>query len=263
MINYLERFSLKNKVAYVTGGLGLIGSEIIKALSTAGAKTIILDIDDNKGHRIEKEIQAHGYKAHYEHFDATDLEGFKPKLKELLEKYDSIDVWVNSAYPRTEDWGNRVEELSLDSWRKNVDMHLNSYAWLSKGVALIMKDQRAGSIINIGSTYGVVGNDFTIYEGTEKTSPMAYSAIKGGIINLTRYLASYFGKYNIRVNNVCPGGIFDNQNPVFVKNYEHKTPLKRMGKAEEIAPTVLFLASDAASYITGATIMVDGGWTAI
>ena len=126
-----------------------------------------------------------------------------------------------------------------------------------------MKEQQSGSIINLGSIYGVLGSDFTIYDGTKMTMPMAYSAIKGGIVNLTRYLASYFGKHNVRVNNICPGGIFDSQEPIFVRNYEHRVPLKRMGRPEEIASAVLFLASDAASYITGATIMVDGGWTAI
>lgn len=262
MINYLEKFSLKDKTAYVTGGLGLIGLEISKAFATAGANAIILDIDD-KGHQIAKDIQNCGCKAHYEHFDVTNLEGIQPKLKEFSEKYNSIDVWVNCAYPRTKDWGDSIENSSLSSWRKNVDMHLNSYAWFSRETALVMKEQQSGSIINLASIYGVVGNDFTLYDGTNMTSPMAYSAIKGGIINLTRYLASYFGKYNIRVNNVCPGGIFDNQNPIFVKNYEYKTPLKRMGNPEEIASVVLFLASDAASYITGETIMVDGGWTAI
>ena len=120
-----------------------------------------------------------------------------------------------------------------------------------------------GSIINLGSIYGIQGNDFTIYEKTDITSPAAYSAIKGGIINFTRYLASYFGRDGIRVNSVCPGGIFDSQNKIFVKNYEHKVPLKRMGKPEDVASTVLFLASDASSYITGATIMVDGGWTIV
>ncbi len=128
---------------------------------------------------------------------------------------------------------------------------------------MVMKEQCRGSIINMGSTYGVVGNDFTVYEGTDITGPMAYAAVKGGIVNLTRYLASYFGKYNVRVNTMCPGGIFDHQNSVFVRNYENSTPLKRMGRPDEIASAVLFLASEAASYITGATVMVDGGWTAI
>ena len=174
-----------------------------------------------------------------------------------------MDVWVNCAYPRTDDWGNVVEKLSLDSWKKNVDMHLNGTAWLNRSVALIMKEQRSGSIINMSSIYGVVGNDFTVYDGTDMTSPMAYSAIKGGINSLTRYLASYFGPFNVRVNSVCPGGVFNHQAPAFVKSYSNKTPLKRMGKPDEIAAVVLFLASDAASYITGSNIMVDGGWTAI
>lgn len=263
MTDYLAKFSLSRKVAFVTGGLGLIGLEISKAFAAAGAKTVILDIDDDKGRQVEKEIQSQGYRAAYEHFDVTDLERSKTKLKEFLEKYNRIDVWANCAYPRTEDWGCEVEKISLDSWRKNVDLHLNSYAWLSRDVALIMKEQQSGSIINLGSIYGVLGSDFTIYDGTEMTMPMAYSAIKGGIVNLTRYLASYFGKHNVRVNNICPGGIFDSQEPIFVRNYEHRVPLKRMGRPEEIASAVLFLASDAASYVTGATIMVDGGWTAI
>jgi len=109
----------------------------------------------------------------------------------------------------------------------------------------------------------VVGPDFSVYKNTSMTSSIIYSAVKGGIVNLGRYLASYFGKYNIRVNTVCPGGVLDGQNEIFLKNYSNKTPLGRMASAEEVASTVLFLASDASSYITGATIMVDGGWTAI
>ena len=126
-----------------------------------------------------------------------------------------------------------------------------------------MKSQNSGSIINMGSIYGVVGNDFTIYEGTKLTSAAAYSAIKGGIINFTRYLASYFGKYNIRANCVSPGGIFDNQNEVFVKNYEHKVPMKRMGSPDDIAPSIAFLLSDDSKYITGQNLIIDGGWTII
>jgi len=262
-INYLEKFSLKNKTAYVTGAAGLLGSEICRALATAGAETIMLDVDEKKGKLLEEGLTAEGCKACYEHFDITNLQNIEFGCRDLLNKYHRMDVWVNSAYPRTNDWGNTVENLSLESWQKNVDMHLNSTAWLNRAAAMIMKSQGNGSIINMGSTYGVVGNDFTIYEDTDMTGPMAYSAIKGGIVNLTRYMASYFGPHNVRVNNVCPGGIFDHQNPIFVKKYSHKTPLKRMGKPDEIASVVLFLASDAASYITGATIMVDGGWTAI
>ena len=262
-INYLEKFFLKNKTAYVTGAAGLLGSEISCALAMAGSETIMLDVNESKGKLLEKKLQAKGCEVCYEHFDVTDLQNIDSGCSDFLNKYHSMDVWVNCAYPRTNDWGSSIENLSLGSWQKNVDMHLNSTAWLNRAVAMIMKSQGSGSIINMGSTYGVVGNDFTIYEDTDMTSPMAYSAIKGGIVNLTRYMASYFGQYNVRVNNVCPGGIFDHQNPKFVKNYSLRTPLRRMGKPDEIASAVLFLASDAASYVTGATIMVDGGWTAI
>jgi NAD(P)-dependent dehydrogenase (short-subunit alcohol dehydrogenase family) len=119
------------------------------------------------------------------------------------------------------------------------------------------------SIINVSSIYGVVAPDFEIYSGTDMTSAAPYSAIKAGIINFSRYAASYYGKYGIRVNSICPGGVFDNQNKIFIENYSKRTPLGRLAKTAEIAAPILFLASDAASYITGATVMVDGGWTCI
>jgi len=263
-INYPDKFSLKKKTAYVTGGAGLLGSEISTALATAGAQTIILDIEDNKGKTLVQKLKAKGFKAHYVHFDVTDISRLEKNCKELLQKYKAMDVWVNCAYPQTKDWWNKkVEELSLESWTKNVDMNLHSAAWLNKIVATIMKAKGGGSLINIGSIYSVVGNDFTIYEGTNMMGSMPYSVIKGGIANLTRFMAAYFGPHGVRVNNICPGGILNNYDPRFVKNYSRKTPLKRMGKPEEVAAAVLFVASEAASYITGTNIMVDGGWTAI
>ena len=264
MKNYLDKFSLKDKVAFIAGGAGLIGSEVTKALASAGAITVILDVDREKGRLLANEIKSSGHKANYEFFNVTNIDKATKSLKSLLDKYKSIDIWVNLAYPKTKDWGEPVEKINLESWRKNVDMHLNSYAWLSREAAIVMKKKKIkGAIINFGSIYGLQGNDFTIYENTKMTSPMAYSAIKGGIINLSRYLASYFGKDGIRINNICPGGIFNNQGKTFVENYEKKVPLKRMGKAEEVASVVLFLASEAASYINGATIVVDGGWTIV
>lgn len=262
-MNYLDKFRLNGKLIFITGGLGLIGMEVTKALSEAGGKVIILDINEDKSNEIITNLKKVSKDIEFEKFDVTKLDNIDSVIDTLRSKYGRIDVWVNAAYPRTSDWGNKVEDLSLESLQKNVDMHLNSYSWISRKVCLIMKEQEKGSLINFGSIYGVVGNNFSVYEGTNLTSPMAYSAIKGGIINLDRYLASYFGEFNIRVNTICPGGIINGQNKTFVKNYSKNTPLKRMGKAEEIASVVLFLASDAASYISGATIMVDGGWTAI
>lgn len=262
-MNYLDKFKLRGKVAFVTGGVGLIGTEVTRALADVGAKVVILDINKDKAGRFKKQLQKKGKNVDFEPFDITNLNKIDQVIDYLKLKYGKIDIWVNTAYPQTSDWGNKLEDLSLESFQKNVDKHLNSYSWISRKVCLIMKEQRKGSLINFGSIYGVVGSNFSIYDGTDLTSPMAYSAIKGGIVNLTRYLASYFGKFNVRVNTVCPGGILDRQNQIFVKNYSKNTPLNRMGKPDEVATAVLFLASDASSYISGITLMVDGGWTAI
>ena len=159
--------------------------------------------------------------------------------------------------------GDTLEDVKPESLRKNIDWQLNSHIILSQIVMEIMKKHGSGSVVNIASTYGVVGNDFTVYEGTQMKSPAAYSAIKGWIINFTRYLASYYGKHNVRVNCVSPGGIFDHQPEPFISAYEKKVPMKRMGKPDDIAPAVSFLLSDEAKYITGHNLIVDGGWTAI
>ncbi len=263
-MSYPDKFMLKNKIAFVAGGLGLIGSEIARAFSDAGAKTIILDIDRVKGESREKEFARRGKKVYFQFFDVTDLKNLDKNIDDLAKRYGRIDVWVNAAYPKTKDWGNRVEDLTIDSWKKNVDMHLNAYSWISRKVCLVMKaGKKGGSLINFGSIYGVLGNDFSVYENTKITSPMAYAAIKGGIINLTRYLASYFGNDRIRVNNICPGGVLSSQSKDFIKNYSRKALLGRLARPDEIAAATLFLASEASSYITGATLMVDGGWSAV
>ena len=125
-----------------------------------------------------------------------------------------------------------------------------------------MKQQGGGTIINLASIYGGVAPDFSMYEGTEMTMPAAYSAIKGGIIALTKYIATYYARYQVRANVISPGGIFDNQQQAFVEKYSEKTPLGRMGTPFDVAGAVVFLASDASSYITGQNLIIDGGWTA-
>ena len=243
---------LKDKVIIVTGGSGLIGKPILKHLKDNGAIVINADIN------AETNIETNDYAC-----DVTSEESILELVDSVVKKYGRIDGLVNNAYPRTKDWGNKFEDVSLDSWRKNVDMQMNSVFLICQAVLKEMEKQKGGSIVNISSIYGVVGNDFTIYEGYGGTSPAAYSAIKGGIINFTRYLASYYGKHNVRVNCVSPGGIKDNQHPSFIEKYENKSPLKRLGQPHEIAPAITFLLSDEASFITGHNLMVDGGWTAI
>lgn len=262
MIDYMTKFCLKGKNAVVTGGCGLIGKEVVVALAQSGAHVLIADIDKKKGIALVKALNKMDLDVEYRYFDISRIKDLKRGVNFVAKCLGGIDIWVNAAYPRTKDWGAKLEDVEYGSFRKNVDMQLISYALTSKYAAENMK-KNGGSIINFSSIYGIVASDFTIYKGTDLTTPFPYALIKAGVVNMGRYLASYFGNKKIRVNTVCPGGVFNKQDPKFVKNYSRKVPLKRMAKVEEIAPTVIFLASDASSYITGATIMVDGGWTAI
>lgn len=244
--------SLENKIIVVTGGSGLIGTSIIQNLSAKGAIAINADINviDNLAEGVIK-------------CDVSDKKSIERILQNVIACYGRIDGWVNNAYPRTSDWGNTFENIDFASWNRNFELQLASIFLCSQLILKTMKEQRFGSIVNMASIYGVVGPDFSVYEGSAMTMPAAYSAIKGGVINFTRYLASYYGPYGIRVNCVSPGGIFNDQVKQFVSNYERKVPLRRMGLATDISPAVTFLLSEEASYITGHNLIVDGGWTAI
>ena len=246
------KFGLKDNIIVVTGGSGLIGCKIIDELKLHGAHVINADISIETN--LDKGLV---------YCDVTDNDSVVLAINQILQKFNKIDGWVNNAYPRTDDWGDKFENIKISSWSKNIEFQLNSVFICSKAILEIMKEQGFGSIVNISSIYGVVGPDFNIYNGTEMTMPAAYSAIKGGIINFTRYLASYFGQYGIRVNCVSPGGIFNNQSKIFVGQYEKKVPMKRMGKPEDISPSVAFLLSNSSAYITGQNLIIDGGWTAI
>jgi NAD(P)-dependent dehydrogenase (short-subunit alcohol dehydrogenase family) len=243
---------LKDKIIVVTGGNGLLGKDIIAKILNEGAVCINVDINHETNDDLTK-LKC----------DVTSPESVKNAVDILIAKYGRIDGLVNNAYPRTADWGNKFEDINYDSWQKNVDWQLNTYFYFSQTVSEYMVTKKTGSIINMASIYGVVGPDFTVYDGTTMTMPAAYSAIKGGIINFTRYLASYLGPHNVRVNAVSPGGIFDNQNTTFVNNYEKKVPMRRLGLPDDISPSVVFLLSDEAKYITGQNLIIDGGWTSI
>lgn len=240
------------KIILVTGGSGLLGKEIIK------------NINNNNGIAINLDTQCEdNFNKNSLYFDVTDNSSIERGINKIMSFYGKIDGLVNNAYPRTEDWGDEFKNTSEYSFNKNLEIQLGSIYSVSKPILKIMKDQNSGSIVNIASIYGIVGNDFTIYEDTGINSPVAYSAIKGGLISLNRYFASFFGQYGIRSNCVSPGGIYNNQNKTFVKNYKNKVPMKRMGQPNDIAPLVSFLLSDDSKYITGQNIAVDGGWTII
>lgn len=246
--------NLKNKVIILTGAGGLIGRASMKHLKQNDAIVVAVDI----GNECE-------YADLFIKIDITNKSEIDNLLNTVLEKYGRIDGLVNLAYPRTKDWGVKFEEIVLDSWRLNVDMQLNMVFYICQQVFKTMKVQKSGSIVNVASIYGVVGNDFSLYSDYDGTSPAAYSAIKGGLINFSRYIASYFGHYNIRVNCMSPGGVLDekNQDISFIKRYSEKSLLGRLGSPEEMAPAISFLLSDESTFITGHNLMVDGGWTAI
>ncbi len=243
---------LKDKVIIVTGGSGLLGKAMVGHISASGGIAINLDLTIETD--LDKNLIA---------CDITKQENIIEAVEKIFEYHGRIDGLVNNAYPRTKDWGAPFEDLKAGSLQKNVEWQLNSSILFCQEVIRRMKSQKQGSIVNIASIYGVVGNDFSVYEGTDMEPPAPYAAIKGGLINFTRFLASKYGSLGIRINCVSPGGIFDNQPKLFVKAYEKKVPMKRMGLPEDIAPAVSFLLSDDAKYITGQNLIVDGGWTAI
>tara|TARA_B110000046_G_scaffold27782_1_gene28284 strand:+ start:207 stop:950 length:744 start_codon:yes stop_codon:yes gene_type:complete len=243
---------LQNKIVIVTGGNGLLGSVILEQIKQEGAFCINFEIN----HKTNDDLSN-------VECDITNKDSINHALSLVIKKYKRIDGLLNNAYPRTNDWENKFEDIELESWKQNIEWQLNSYFYMSQQVAKQMAKQKKGSIINMASIYGVIAPDFSVYNETNMTMPAAYVAIKGGLINLTRYMASYFGPKQIRVNAVSPGGIFDNQNSIFVQNYEKKVPMRRMGSPDDIAPAVVFLLSNDSKYITGQNIIIDGGWTCI
>ncbi|MDO8269082.1 MAG: SDR family oxidoreductase [Candidatus Levybacteria bacterium] len=243
---------LKDKVILVTGGKGLLGRAIVNDLRAKGAIAIKSDLF-HSGKLDEFDL----------HCDITSMDSIKEAIAWLVNRFGRVDGWVNNAYPRTKDWGADFLDMQEDSLKKNVDWQLNSYILCCQQIIKQMIKQKSGAIVNMASIYGVVGNDFTIYKDTGLTPPAAYPAIKSGLIGFSRFLASKYGELGIRTNVVSPGGIFDHQHAEFVKRYEEKVPMKRMGTPEDIAPAVSFLLSEEAKYITGQNLVVDGGWTAI
>lgn len=259
--SYHQMLSMAKKNIVITGGCGLIGKEICRAVCEFDGNVIIADIDSDKGKRFSEELSASGKKAVFRRLDINSENSCNEFIGSICNEFGTIHGLVNNAYPRNKSYGKIYEDVDFQSWRENIDMHLNGYFNITHKISKVMQKQNLGNIVNMCSIYGVVGPDFSIYEGTKMTNPVEYAAIKGGLINLTRYLASYLGKNNIRVNAISPGGIIDNQDEKFVEKYVSKTPLGRMGKPEDIAGGVVYLMSDLSSFITGHNLIIDGGWT--
>lgn len=261
-----DLFNLDGKVAVVTGGLGLLGSSFSKAIRNYGAKVAVLDIREDDGKFNDPFIKT--YKT-----DILDRESLKNSLEKVCDDFGTPEILVNCAaidFPPSytaSSTGGLLETSELEkSWDKTMEVNVKGMLLCSQVVSGFMAKNKKGSIINIASIYGIVSPDQKIYLKKDAKQrfikPISYCVSKSAILNMTRYLSTYFAESNIRVNTVTFGGVFNNQDPEFVKNYSSKVPLGRMANKEEYEGVIIFLASDASSYVTGSNLVVDGGYTA-
>ena len=257
----LDKFSLKGRVALVSGGSGpQFGSSISEALAEAGATLITASRSLERNKAFAENLKSQGYDAHAMQMDITDLESIESLAAGINERFGRLDVLVNSALAIK---GGGFEEQTPESWAFGAQGNMVGLFAMCKAFVPKMVEQGGGSIINISSIYGVVANDPTLYEGTDMRQPPDYTFVKAGMINFTRYLANYFGKHGVRANCICPGGYDCGDPEPFVKNYTKRVPIGRLLDNEDIKGAVVFLASDASVYVTGHALMVDGGWTTL
>jgi NAD(P)-dependent dehydrogenase (short-subunit alcohol dehydrogenase family) len=266
----LELFSLKNKVAIVTGALGLIGKNHCYALAEAGANIVVCDLDENKCKKFAISLPSKSIGVCVDITKKSSVENLKSKA---LKEFGKIDILVNNGAindmfenPKTASEFSMFENYPIDMWQKSIDVNLTGTFLCSQIIGSELAKAGKGSIINIASTYGMVGPDQSIYKKPDGTQSFykspAYPATKGAIINFTRFLAAYWGNKGVRVNTLSPGGVENNQDEYFINNYSAKTMLGSMAAPDDYKGAIVFLASDASSYMTGTNLVVDGGWTA-
>jgi NAD(P)-dependent dehydrogenase (short-subunit alcohol dehydrogenase family) len=271
-----DLFNLDSKVAVVIGGNGYLGKEFCKTLLEYGAIVYCCDASIQESEETNEMKRKFPDKFKMIKTDATNKDSLESLREQILGREKTVDILVNTATMKGNDFYLPFEEVSLEGWNIGILGNLTIPFLTIQTFIPLMKKQRKGSIINISSHYGLVGNDQRIYVGSNlhelyvKDSPDiervyshgVYNASKGGIINFTRYLAAYYGDYNIRVNCISPGGIhYENENETFVQKYSEKVPLGRKARKDEINGALIFLTSDASSYVTGHNLVVDGGFT--
>lgn len=260
-MSILDRFRLDGRIALVTAGSGpLFGSSISQALAEAGATLITASRSIERNKAFAEELCSQGYSAHALQFDLEDLDSIDRLHDQVIERFGRLDILVNSALTRDGHLG-ALQDQTPEVWQHCGTGDLAGLFRICQLFVADMAEQGEGSIINISSIYGVVANDPTIYEGTDMVQPPTYNFVKAGMINYTRYLASYYGRQGVRANCISPGGYFNEQPQSFVERYSSRVPLGRMMDNEDIQGAVVFLASEASRYVTGENLMVDGGWT--
>lgn len=265
MTNVMEMFNLKGKTAVVTGGSGLYGRQIVEALAEAGATvyTVSRNLESNESYA--KTMRQRGYQVFAGQLDQGDEESIKKCLADITNDGKKVDILINNSVLRTMKTGthDRFHD-SAENFAKSMHVNATGLFMISRAFGDHMAENGGGSIVNIGSYMGSVGPNDILYRDTPMDGfTPDYFFHKGGMVNFTRFLASYYGPKGVRCNVLNPGGFFDgSQHELFIERYNDCTFLKRMANESDLKGAIVFLASAASSYITGAVIPVDGGYTA-
>jgi 2-deoxy-D-gluconate 3-dehydrogenase len=272
MESIIERFRLVGQTAVVTGGAGLLGAEFCKTLAAAGARVGVLDQDLQGAERVAADIRSFKGEAVAAGGDVTNPTSLQQAVSRIEGHLGDIGILVNSAAldpkfdpAHLEAASQAFEDFPLTSWDQALRVNLTGTFLATQAIVPSMLRHGKGAIVNICSTYGLVGPDQRIYEDAGRPprfKPVHYSVAKAGILGFTRYLAAYYAGKNIRVNALTPGGVFQDHDDEFVARYSSRTILGRMAEKSEMNAALLFLASEASSYVTGSNLVVDGGWTA-
>ncbi len=279
MKNIMNKFSLADRVAIVTGGTGLLGVEFCRTLAEAGARVVIADLNADAVSQLATSMIQSGYHVMGIATDITQPESVSNLLDETLSGFGRLDILVNSAAldpkfdpPSLDKMAKQgavsgaFEDYPLDTWKAALEVNLTGmFLCCQAAVKPMLAHGKKGSIINICSTYGLVGPDQRIYQRDGRQTsykPVYYSVTKAGVLGLTRYLSAYYAGTEIRVNALTPGGVYNSHDETFLNAYSARTIMGRMANKDEMNGALLFLASDASSYMTGSNLVVDGGWTA-
>ena len=257
--------NLSEKVVFLTGAAGLLGTQYATALSSVGANVVLADINYNKCKKIEKELKEKNNVSPFSiKMDISNKKSIDNAIAKVMKKFSKIDVLVNNAvFPETQkERSIQFEKFPLELWNDIFAVNVTGVFLCNQKIGSIMVKQKKGSIINISSMYGVVAADQRIYGNSGLNSTAAYAVTKSSLFNFTRYLASYWRNTGVRINTLTLGGVENNQDPKFIQKYSEKTMIGRMAKKNEFTGALIFLSSDASSYMTGSNMVVDGGWTA-